>query len=175
MMIQKFKTKYFHKLTNNYQKVIVKMQYADIKRNSEMIDPNLMIDPNSEIDYRIIDCYIPAEAKIGDNGYIVIRYETVHNYDLYRSYSIYDKSNCPDLFDFDEFDTRATLLMALGLLVGYDEHDDKLKPFLDYIDEDGKYVYKKWWKLDKLYDSFRNADDELLKDSKEFNNVSCFR
>jgi len=165
----KFEAKYIHELTDNFQKVIVKVQYAYIDRYAKMIDPN------SEIDYRIIDCYMPAEAKIDENGYIQIMYETVHNYDVYRSYSVYDKDNCPELFDFYKFDLRATLQMALGLLIGYDDSDGCLKPFLDYMDENGKDVYRKWWTIDQLYNSFMNADGELLKDSKEFENVSCFR
>lgn len=164
-----FIRKYIDDLNENYQKVIVNVQYAHINRG------NRMIDQNQKIDYRIIDCFIPAEARLDKNKNIIIKYETCHNYDIYTSYSIYNDSNCPLLYDFYKFDLRSTMLMALGILLGYDEADDCLKPFLEYKDEEGKDFYRKWWTLEPLYDSFKNANGEKLKDSKRIKNISCFR
>lgn len=145
-------------LRYDFQKVIVKVNYAYMK------GCNSIMDPNYDVDCRIIDCFIPAEARIDENKNIIIKYKTCHKYDFYTAYYIYDKDNCPELYDFYDFDMKSTMLMALGILLGYDEANDCLKPFLDYTDENGRDVYRKWLSIDPLYDSFRNADGELLKD-----------
>jgi hypothetical protein len=56
--------------------------------------------------------------------------------------------------------------MSLGVLLGYDKDADLLKPFVDRYEtiDESKPIYEKWWKIDQLYDVFRNPNGKLLKD-----------
>jgi hypothetical protein len=150
---QKFTRKQLDKLTDNYQRVVVEVQKAYFR-------------DRSSLEYEIIDCYIPAEAKRDESGNIVLMFEKIYDYDVYRAYSVYNTDNCPSLYDFYDFDLRYTLLMSLGVLLGYDKDTDLLKPFVDRYEtiDECKPIYEKWWKIDQLYDVFRNPNGKLLKD-----------
>jgi hypothetical protein len=56
--------------------------------------------------------------------------------------------------------------MSLGVLLGYDKDCDVLRPFVDRLEtiDESKPVYERWWKIDQLYDVFRNPNGKLLKD-----------
>lgn len=124
-----------------------------LEPKSEVVVEFLKAHPTKDPDkpFRIIKCYIPADAWVNEDGNIIIRYTSYpHGHDPYYTHTIYDKSRYPNLYKFNSVDVRSTLLLALGVLLGYDEESDCLRPFLDHVDEAGKNVYEKWTDIPQL-------------------------
>ena len=98
---------------------------------------------------KIYTVYFPAVVWKNDDRMITVEYE--HHptgYDPYLIKYAYCKENMPTLYDLNTFGIREQLSMALGVLYGYDEKDDCLRYFVDYVDDNGKNVPVKWFNIE---------------------------
>lgn len=105
---------------------------------------------------KVIKCYVPAYAH-KDKDTIIVCYEhhPKGSYDPYFVEFAYDEDNVPALYEFTSIGIRECLLLALGVLLGYDEVEDCFRPFLDHYDENEKCVYKKWFDIPQLKDNWK--------------------
>lgn len=124
-------------------------------------------EPGRPVKVQYIKCYIPADAWKDRDGNVIIRYECHPtdkdgnvSYDPYFVYEKWDEHDMPNLYDKFSLDTASALLLALGILLGYDEEQGCMRPFLDYEDENGKDVYLKWKDIPQLKDNWRKWTDD---------------
>lgn len=106
---------------------------------------------------RYIKCYIPADVWRREDGMVVVCYERYMNgsYDPYLVKTLYDENNMPNVYRFMSIGVRECLLLSVGVLLGYDEKEDCFRPFVDHVDENGKYVYEKWYDIPMLKDNWK--------------------
>lgn len=104
---------------------------------------------------RLVKCYLPADVWRHENGNVIVRYERHIDHNLYFAYQVYTKDNMPNIYSGMSVGLSEWLLLALGVLLGYDDEEDCLRPFLDYVDENGRNVYVKWTDIPELKENWR--------------------
>ena len=106
---------------------------------------------------QLIKCYIPADVWRREDGTVVVCYERYMNgsHDPYLVKTLYNENNMPNVYRFTSIGVKECLLLAVGVLLGYDEQADCFRPFVDHVDEKGEYVYEMWYDIPQLKDNWK--------------------